>query len=148
MWNGQRQVKNHYYDTDYPCMSKLRKSLVNLVYEIGNYSGCHQLPERSFFYQGHQFPVCARCTGVCLGQLTAILLNFFRNIPLSLSILCLFIMGIDWGIQEIGIKASTNPRRLITGFLGGFGLFNLYGILLKRLLSCIKRCWGQKNRNS
>src|SRR5689334_23996230 len=25
---------------------------------------CHQLPERSFFIAGHQFAVCARCTGL------------------------------------------------------------------------------------
>jgi uncharacterized membrane protein len=25
---------------------------------------CHQMPERSFFWDGHQFPVCARCTGL------------------------------------------------------------------------------------
>ena len=27
---------------------------------------CHQKPERSFFWDGHQFPVCARCTGIYL----------------------------------------------------------------------------------
>jgi uncharacterized membrane protein len=25
---------------------------------------CHQRPDRSFFWAGHQFPVCARCTGL------------------------------------------------------------------------------------
>jgi len=25
---------------------------------------CHQRPDRSFFWDGHQFPVCARCTGL------------------------------------------------------------------------------------
>ncbi|MDY3097688.1 DUF2085 domain-containing protein, partial [Methanobrevibacter sp.] len=24
---------------------------------------CHRNPERSFFINGHQLPVCARCTG-------------------------------------------------------------------------------------
>ncbi|MBQ3473297.1 MAG: DUF2085 domain-containing protein, partial [Methanobrevibacter sp.] len=24
---------------------------------------CHRMHERSFFIKGHQFPVCARCTG-------------------------------------------------------------------------------------
>src|SRR5688572_16536441 len=27
---------------------------------------CHQRPERSFFVDGHQLPVCARCTGLYL----------------------------------------------------------------------------------
>ena len=27
---------------------------------------CHQIPDRSFFWDGHQLPVCARCTGVYL----------------------------------------------------------------------------------
>ena len=25
---------------------------------------CHQIPERSFYWSGHQLPVCARCTGL------------------------------------------------------------------------------------
>ncbi len=35
---------------------------------------CHQLPERSFFIAGHQFAVCARCTGLDVGFTFAILL--------------------------------------------------------------------------
>lgn len=27
---------------------------------------CHQRPDRSFFWGSHQFPVCARCTGIYL----------------------------------------------------------------------------------
>lgn len=30
---------------------------------------CHQLPDRSFFIDGRQLPVCARCTGLYLGGL-------------------------------------------------------------------------------
>src|SRR5260370_15307247 len=35
---------------------------------------CHQLPERSFFIAGHQFAVCARCTGLYAGFTLAMLL--------------------------------------------------------------------------
>src|SRR5947207_10806493 len=28
---------------------------------------CHQMPARSFFIAGHQFAVCARCTGLYFG---------------------------------------------------------------------------------
>ncbi|MFT3984473.1 MAG: DUF2085 domain-containing protein [Lachnospiraceae bacterium] len=105
----------------------IKQKLLWLLRTAGNYSGCHQLPERSFFYKGKQFPVCARCTGVSIGQLLSILVNMrFRRGSLLLSVLALSCMGADWLIQETGIKESTNRRRLITGMLGGFGLFNLY----------------------
>jgi uncharacterized membrane protein len=35
-------------------------------------------------------------------------------------------MGLDWFIQEVGIQPSTNGRRLLTGFLGGLGIFGIY----------------------
>lgn len=113
-------------------MSKLRKHLVQLIDEVGQASGCHRLPERSFFIHGHQFPVCARCTGVAIGQLLAVIVNIKNSVPLKISLTSLGIMGLDWGIQEIGIKKSTNTRRLITGFLGGFGLFCIYGTVVRK----------------
>lgn len=116
-------------------MSKLWKSVLNLLTEIGNHSGCHQFPDRSFFIKGYQFPVCARCTGVFIGQVLAVLVGFLRK-PISIknSIFMLLTMGFDWGLQEINLKKSTNPRRLITGILGGLGLFSLYIQLAKKLL--------------
>ena len=108
-------------------MSGLRQSFLEIIRTIGNYSGCHQLPERSFFYKGKQFPVCARCTGVFFGYLAAFVFLAFRKIlPIKAAVAFLGCMGIDWGLQETGIKKSTNLRRLITGFAGGLGLCSLY----------------------
>ena len=46
---------------------------VALIYLAGSVV-CHQLPERSFFWMnGAQLPVCARCTGLYLGGLLAVL---------------------------------------------------------------------------
>lgn len=115
-------------------MSGLRQSFLEFIRTLGNYSGCHQMPERSFFYKGKQFPVCARCTGVFFGHMTAIVL-FLRGKKVSFRT-CLSLMGImglDWGIQEAGIMESTNPRRLVTGFCGGLGLFSFYGLLVRYL---------------
>ena len=34
-----------------------------IIFSVGSVI-CHQIPERSFFWAGQQWPVCARCTGL------------------------------------------------------------------------------------
>lgn len=116
-------------------MSGLRQSILETIRMIGNYSGCHQMPERSFFYKGKQFPVCARCTGVIIGQSLALLVGVFKNISFKKSFLCLAVMGSDWALQEIKIRESTNLRRLITGLLGGFGFYSILIRVLKKSIN-------------
>ena len=48
--------------------------------KMGAKLGCHQMPERSFFYKGYQFPVCARCTGLMAGYLLGIFVYFLKII--------------------------------------------------------------------
>lgn len=168
MWDGKGKIENNHNHEIGPYMPDLRKAvlimkqkLLEYIRMIGNASGCHQMPERSFFYKGKQFPVCARCTGVTVGQFLAVLINIIgfcvrsRSnsgqfmeysinrkkdiIPASISVISLGMMGADWAIQEAGIKESTNLRRFITGILGGFGLFNLYFIAFRRLYHFVKR---------
>ena len=89
--------------------------------------GCHQIANRSFFINGYQFPVCARCTGVIIGEIVAILLILLRiNIDFIWAITLLLVMGADWFLQYINWIESTNTRRIITGISGGLGLTYLY----------------------
>lgn len=94
--------------------------------EAGNALGCHQMPERSFFYKGYQFPVCARCTGVIISAIIATIVFFKKKLPVSLCIAMSGVMLADWGLQYLKIKESTNTRRLITGLIGGFGYTTLH----------------------
>lgn len=97
-----------------------------VCFSIGKVAGCHQRADRSFFINGKQFPVCARCTGVLLGKCIAIAL--FHSVSLSnftLTSFCL-IMFLDWLLQYLGIKESTNVRRLVTGTLCGYALLTLF----------------------
>lgn len=94
--------------------------------ETGQRLGCHQMPERSFFYKGYQFPVCARCTGVILSALVAVILFFKRKIPIWACITMSGIMLADWLLQYFDILPSTNKRRLVTGLIGGFGYSTLH----------------------
>ncbi|ONI46419.1 hypothetical protein AN641_00100 [Candidatus Epulonipiscioides gigas] len=84
--------------------------------------GCHQRADRSFFYKGKKFPVCARCTGELIGILIAIIVSFFIRISFFYSCLILLPMIIDGSIQILTSYESNNIKRAITDFLFGVGL--------------------------
>ena len=112
-------------------MSKLWISILentlNVFNWIGDNSGCHQIKERCFCIKGYVFPICARCTGVFIGQFFSVFIAFLRiKIPVVYALFLLSIMGIDWFIQQVGILQSNNQRRFITGICGGFGIFEFY----------------------
>ena len=41
---------------------------------LGNKCGCHQREDRSFKFNGWQFPICSRCTGILTGQIIGIII--------------------------------------------------------------------------
>lgn len=94
----------------------------NFNIAFGTY--CHRMPERSFFYKGKQFPVCARCTGFYLGYFV---LPFFLLYPLSIlvSVALLIPAFLDGFTQALCKRESTNLIRVITGFLAGVGFMSL-----------------------
>lgn len=137
--DGQRKNKNKDKDDNCQRMPKMWKSVLRSIQEIGDRSGCHQLPERSFKINSYTLPVCARCTGVFIGQLMAVALFLFGiQCPWLLAVFLLALMGFDWMLQHLGIKQSTNFRRLFTGICGGFGLFSIYIFVLVFIYNSIK----------
>ena len=87
---------------------------------------CHQLSDRSFFIAGHQFAVCARCTGLYAGFTVATLAYplmrslrgtdtprrrwlFMAAVPLA----------IDFSLGFLGIWENTHLSRFVTGALLG-----------------------------
>lgn len=119
-------------------MKKKDKIWIGLM-DFGGRMGCHQMESRSFFFRGYQFPVCARCTGVILGELITIILIILNiKINIIVSIILLLIMGFDWFIQFINILQSNNIRRLITGTLGGIGLTFIYYYICIYIIELIK----------
>lgn len=104
--------------------------LLNQLHDLASKTplACHQLPERSFrLGSGTYFPVCARCTGVFVGQMFALVYIFVRGANISMYFLLLTIpLLLDWLVQYTGLRESTNTRRVITGAVGGFGLGVLY----------------------
>ena len=90
--------------------------------------GCHCRADRSFFWKGRQFPICARCTGELAGMVCGLLACFFRLPPVWAAVLMMLPMVADGVIQLKTAYESTNPRRLVTGFLFGCGLMALIAI--------------------
>lgn len=97
---------------------------------LGHRSGCHQLPNRSFFWKSYQFPICARCTGAFIGYCLAIPVYFIIRYNYIICFLFCLIMFADWFVQYLKIRESTNIRRLLTGILGGFGVMGLQVLLI------------------
>lgn len=94
------------------------------------FSICHQKPERSFFWRGKQFPLCARCTGIHLGYLSFPLFTIqIFQIPLLITILMILPTYIDGSIQAYFNIESNNYRRFITGLIAGIGTMSLVSII-------------------
>lgn len=95
---------------------------------------CHRMPERSFFIKGHQFPVCARCTGFYISLMLYFIYVYFffvhyNPVLLTFAILLLIPMMLDGLTQLFKYRESNNVLRLITGLMGGIGL----GIIFKAI---------------
>lgn len=98
------------------------------------YWGCHQLPSRSFFICSYQFPLCARCMGILLGELIAIIMAADNIIfPFRYNLLLLMSMVMDGSIQLITSYESNNIKRIISGFLFGFGIVGVLFELIVRM---------------
>lgn len=97
---------------------------------------CHRIPERSFFIKGHQFPVCARCTGFYTGLIVYLIVNQFYYHPYDINMLIVSMIlmipaAIDGVTQYFGPRESTNKLRFITGFIGGVGLIIFLKIIIR-----------------
>lgn len=101
-------------------------NLHSIMMKFGHFLGCHQLPERSFFIGGRQFPLCARCTGLVVGYIVYFVFRNFFAFSFLWSALFCEIMFLDWLIQRLEIRQSTNLRRFVTGSLCGYGLMSIY----------------------
>ena len=97
---------------------------------------CHRIPERSFHYKNHQFPVCARCTGFYTGLIVFLIYNYFYPVNYTLglfitSIILLIPAGVDGFTQLMKLRESNNNLRFVTGFIGGIGLIIFMKISVK-----------------
>ena len=87
---------------------------------------CHQLPERSYFIDGHKLAVCSRCTGIYGGfAFTFLLYPLIRSLknpippPRSWLLLATLPLAIDFSVNFFGFWRNTHTSRLLTGAVLG-----------------------------
>ena len=110
---------------------KLWLSLMRFGHDVW---GCHQIADRSFFIGDYQFPVCARCTGLMIGELIYLIVyRKSKKCTLSCGTLLCVPLVIDGSVQAISSYHSTNAKRFVTGVFCGYGWF----AIIKRLANWI-----------
>jgi uncharacterized membrane protein len=87
---------------------------------------CHQLPERSYFIDGHKLAVCSRCTGLYFGfAFTLLVYPLIRSLRSTAIparkwlVLATLPLLIDFSLTFFGVWENTHTSRLITGLLLG-----------------------------
>ncbi len=100
------------------------------------YCHCHQMPERSFFIKGYQFPLCARCSGIAIGHIAAFLAApFFKFRPAVAWLMAP--LAIDGTLQYFTHYESNNMKRIISGVLYGFAFTSTMLWIVKNNLNKI-----------
>ena len=99
--------------------------------------GCHARPDRSFYFRGKQFPICARCTGELIGMIAGIPIVIFQGCPRFEIVLVMMIpLVFDGFLQRLTSYESGNIRRLVTGIL--FGIAMIFALIyFHRFCVCI-----------
>lgn len=89
--------------------------------------GCHARPDRSFYFRGRQFPICARCTGELIGMIIGIFVTICFGCP-GFWIACLMMLPlvVDGFVQRLTAYESNNLRRLWTGILFGIAFIFMF----------------------
>lgn len=87
---------------------------------------CHQIPGRSFYFDGHPFAVCARCTGIYFGFAAGVLLYPLvrslkrADVPARKWLLvALALTALDFALDFFGVWQNTHLSRSMTGALLG-----------------------------
>ena len=87
---------------------------------------CHQRPERSFFINGQQLGVCARCMGLYAGSAIAapvaliVASALARDRARALAIVAAAPTAITWLLEFAGLASFSNAARFIAALPLGF----------------------------
>jgi uncharacterized membrane protein len=96
-------------------VSGLGASVSGLTYAFGSLM-CHQRPERSFYIDAAQLPVCARCFGLYAGAALGVLVRGLTPTAPGLRTIVLTAAvptAITWTSEVLGLWSPTNLTRFV-----------------------------------
>jgi uncharacterized membrane protein len=113
---------------------------------------CHQIPERSFFVEGHPFAVCSRCTGLYAGfTVAAVAYPLVRSLKQTEAparkwlFMAAAPLAIDFTVGFLGIWNNTHFSRFASGaLLGSVAVF----YVMPGFMDLSLRSWRAKRKDS
>jgi len=92
--------------------------------QFGRRPLCSLDADRAPAFAGFVFPLCYRCTGLCVGATLGVLVAWHScpSVPAPAVIALMVGMPCDVVTQGLGLRRSNNWLRLTTGLMFGAGL--------------------------
>jgi uncharacterized membrane protein len=125
-----------------PILESARSPAAHPIYQLLSFI-CHQIPSRSPFIAGSNAGLCLRCMAIYTALAAGMALplgtviqrlgsGFYGllHLPLARFVagvggLFILLLLADGLLPMLGWPPSTNPRRVVTGFLGGWAIASL-----------------------
>ena len=126
-----------------PILEFLRVPAAESIYHFLSFI-CHQIPSRSAFIMGSNTGLCYRCLALygAMGVGFALPLNTvvkrvgrkflndahglnLNRLTVVIAALFILMLFLDGFLPMVGWPPSTNPRRIITGLLGGWAIISV-----------------------
>lgn len=132
-----------------PLLEHLRAPVAQRIYWLLSFI-CHQIPSRSPMVLGSNMGLCFRCTAIYaalavgaalpLGAVVRPIARVFKpvlrlnlnHLTAAMAGLLILLLFVDGLLPMLGWPLSTNPRRIITGLLGGWAIASLLVITTER----------------
>ncbi|MFH1786736.1 MAG: DUF2085 domain-containing protein [archaeon] len=110
--------------------------MIEQIYNLGFFI-CHQMIPSSHFFNGLQFPLCARQVGMHLGFLIGLFSLYITGeyrYRKTTKYLLLFIvpLGIDGFTQLVGLRESSFHLRVATGLIFGIGMAYAFNSIIRK----------------